>query len=67
MADLLKERLMSGERPFTNIGVDYFGPLLVRQGHSNVKRYGCLFTCLVVRAGHIKVVYTVDTDSFINA
>ena len=33
MANLLKERLMSGEPPFTKIGEDYFGPLLVRQGH----------------------------------
>ncbi|XP_068704454.1 uncharacterized protein [Montipora foliosa] len=67
MADLPKERLMSGEPPFTYVDVDYFGPFLVRQGRSNVKRYGCLFTCLVVRAVHIEVVHSLDTDSFINA
>ena len=67
MADLPKERLMSGDPPFTNVGVDYFGPFYVRQGRSNVKRYGCLFTCLVVRAVHIEVVNSLDTDSFINA
>ena len=67
MADLPKERLMSGDPPFTYVGVDYFGPLYVRQGRSNVKRYGCLFTCLVTRAVHIEVVHSLDTDSFINA
>ncbi|XP_078372656.1 uncharacterized protein LOC144656297 [Oculina patagonica] len=67
MADLPKERLMSGDPPFTYVGVDYFGPLYVRQGRSNVKRYGCLFTCLVTRAVHIEVVHSLDTDSFVNA
>ena len=65
MANLPKESLMSGEPPFTYVGVDYFVPLVVRQGRSNVKRYGCLFTCLVVRAVHIEVVHSLDTDSFI--
>jgi len=36
MADRPKERLMSGDPPFTNVGVDYFGPFYVRQGRSNV-------------------------------
>ena len=58
---------MSGEPPFTHVGVDYFGPLYVRQGRSNVKRYGCLFTCLAVPAVHIEVVHSLDTDGFINA
>ena len=67
MGDLPKERLMSEEPPFTHVGVDYFGPIYVRQGRSNVKRYGCLFTCLAVRAVHIEVVHSLDTDGFINA
>ena len=67
MSDLPKERLISEEPPFTHVGVDYFGPLYVRQGRSNMKRYGCLFTCLAVRAVHIEVLHSLDTDGFINA
>ena len=60
MGDRLKERLMSEEPPFTHAGLDYCGPLYVRQGRSNVKRYGCLFTCLAVRAVHIEVVHSLQ-------
>ena len=57
MGDRLNERLRSEEPPFTHVGLDYFGRLYGRQGRSNVKRYGCLFTCLAVRAVHIEVVH----------
>ena len=67
MANLPKERVIPGDPPFTHVGVDYFGPLYVRQGRSSVKRYGCLFSCLVIRAVHIEIVHSLDTDAFINA
>jgi len=67
MADLPAERLTADNPPFTYVGVDIFGPFVVRRGRSSVKRYGCLFTCLVVRAIHIEVVHSMDTDSFLNA
>ena len=67
MGDLPKEKLMSEEPPFTHVRVDYFGPLYVRQGRPNVRRYGCLFTCLAVRAVHSEVIHSLDTDGFINA
>ena len=67
MADLPEVRLVPEKPPFTYIGVDYFGPLQVKQGRSRVKRYGCLFTCLTTRAVHIEIAHSLDTDSMINA
>ncbi|KAJ8031990.1 hypothetical protein HOLleu_25384 [Holothuria leucospilota] len=67
MADLPSDRVVPGKPPFSYVGVDMFGPFLVKQGRSTVKRYGCIFTCLVLRAVHIEVCHTMETDSFINA
>ena len=65
MSPLPSERLNSTDPPFTNVGLDYFGPLFVKQGRSSVKRYGCLFTCLACRAVHIEVAFSLSTDSFL--
>ena len=66
MSDLPAERLESGHPPFHYTGVDCFGPFYVKVGRSNVKRYGCVFTCLTTRAVHIEKLYTLETDSFLN-
>ena len=50
MAVLPSDRITPVQPPFTNTGVDIFGPFLVKRGRSEVKRYGCLFTCLTIRA-----------------
>lgn len=47
--------------------MDYFGPFFIKRARSELKRYGCLFTCLTTRAIHLEVSNTLDTDSFINA
>ena len=55
MADLPRPRVTPDQLPFTCVGIDYFGPFLVRQKRSMVKRYGAIFTCLAVRAVHLEI------------
>ena len=67
MASLPNSRVTPNEPPFSRVGVDYLGLFTVKQACSELKRYGCLFTCLTTRAVHLEVSCTLDTDSFINA
>ena len=67
MADLPAARLQVGQPPFFHTGVDLFGPFLVKQGRSVVKRHGCIFTCMAMRAVHLEVVHSLSADSFISA
>ena len=39
MANLPKDRITPDRLPFTYVGVDCFGPFLIRRGRSEVKRY----------------------------
>lgn len=64
MADLPADRVTEAP-PFTYCGVDLFGPFIIKQKRSEVKRYGTLFTCLSCRAIHIEVPSTMENDSFI--
>ena len=63
MADLPKERLAYQSPPFTNTGVDYFGPFYVTVRRTTEKRWGFLFSCLTTRAVHVEVVTSIDTSS----
>ena len=67
MADLPADRVTPDKPPFTYVGVDCFGPFSVKRGRSIVKRYGVIFTCLIIRAVHVEVAHSLDTSSFINA
>lgn len=66
MANLPAERLVHDKPAFYNVGVDCFGPICVKQRRSDVKRYGCIFTCFTSRAIHIEVLHNLETDTFIN-
>ena len=67
MASLPEDRITPSKPPFSYVGVDCFGPFLVRRGRATAKRYGVLFTCLAICAVHIEVVHSMDTESFFNA
>ena len=66
MADLPVDRV-SDTAPFTYTGCDVFGPYLVKDRRSEVKRYGVIFTCLASRAVHIEMLDDLSSDSFINS
>ena len=58
MAPLPTPCVTACENPFASTGVDYFGPLMVKRGRSMVKRYGCVFTCMAIRAVHIEIAHS---------
>ena len=60
------ERIQVDTPPFVNVGVDCFGPITVRNYRSELKRYGCVFTCMTTRAIHVEKLNSLDTDTFIN-
>ena len=66
MSDLPFNRTTT-EPPFTYCGVDLFGPIKVKEGRKNIKRYGILFICFSLRAIHIELASSLETDSFIQA
>ncbi|XP_062702323.1 uncharacterized protein LOC115254316 [Aedes albopictus] len=67
MAPLPVQRLTPKLRPFSYIGIDYFGPVVVTVGRRAEKRWVCLFTCLVTRAIHMEVAHSLNSQSCIMA
>lgn len=67
MADLPLSRIEPYSAPFSNCGVDCFGPFIVKRARSEIKRWGCIFCCFQTRAVHLEMLDSMDTDSFINA
>ena len=67
MADLPPCRLRLFKPPFYSTGADCFGPIVVTIGRRNEKRWGIIFTCLTVRAIHLELLESLDTDAFLMA
>lgn len=66
MSDLPKARFDT-RYPFCSVGIDYFGPYLVKVRRKFEKRYGLLITCLSSRAVHLELAFGLDTESFLMA
>jgi len=61
MAPLPEDRIKPAP-PFTNVGIDFAGPLYLKD--SGEKAYICLFTCAVTRAVHLELVCDMTTGGF---
>ena len=66
MADLPANRVTRSP-PFMAIGTDLMGPLIIRVGRCQVKRYICIFNCLATRAVHFEVVQSLEANAFLQA
>jgi hypothetical protein len=60
--------------PFTNVGLDFAGPLFVREGHdkegsseNSIKVYVLLFTCASTRAVHLELTPSLSVPAFLRA
>ena len=58
MADLPECRAAIEQPPFSHCGIDLFGPIVIKQGRKQLKRWAVLFTCLTVRCIHLEGVDT---------
>ncbi|XP_077971754.1 uncharacterized protein LOC144425871 [Styela clava] len=67
MAPLPEVRVTPGNSPFASTGVDLMGPVLIKSGRSEVKRWAAIFTCMATRALHIEVVNSLDASAFLEA
>ncbi|XP_016657058.1 uncharacterized protein LOC107882735 [Acyrthosiphon pisum] len=70
MGDLPRERI-EPSRPFKISGIDFAGPLLIKDSlkkrASLTKGYVCIFVCFATKAVHIELVIDLSTKSFLNA
>ena len=67
MANLPEPRVNFDKNAFDNVSVDCFGPFHVKRGRREYKRYGCIFTCLNIRAIHIEKLDDLECDTYINS
>ena len=63
---------VSDDPPFTHVGLDFAGPLYVRDGvhrseEGTRKTYICLFTCASTRAIHLELTPSLNVETFLLA
>ena len=66
-ADLPVCRVTATNKPFEFSGCDFLRPLKFRQGRSECKAWGLLFTCLCTRCIHVEILTSLDLNSFLLA
>ncbi|XP_044735414.1 uncharacterized protein LOC123297721 [Chrysoperla carnea] len=70
MADLPSSRVTEST-PFSHVGVDYFGPLFIKErkyrNRTTIKVYGCVFICMATKAVHIEIASDLTSDGFLGA
>ena len=66
MAPLPAERVQIVP-PFTNIGLDFTGPLFLKTKEAPVKAYICIFVCEDTRAVHLELTNNMTTEEFLLA
>lgn len=67
MAPLPRVRVIA-ERAFSQTGVDYCGPVMIKSGRrkvSPIKAYICVFVCMVTRAVHLELVSSLSAEDFL--
>lgn len=62
---LPKERVTQS-LPFTYTGVNFFGPVWVKENNKDIKMWSCIFVCMTVRCIHLEVAESLLIESFLN-
>ena len=52
---------------FTHVGLDFTGPVYIREGKKTIKAYIFLFTCANSRMVHFECTLSMETEEFISA
>lgn len=68
MGSLPLDRI-SVARPFLKVGIDFGGPILIKQsrlrGTTGTKAYIALFICMVTKAVHLELISSLSSESFL--
>ncbi|XP_044588714.1 uncharacterized protein LOC123267892 [Cotesia glomerata] len=70
MANLPSSRVTESAA-FSHVGVDYFGPLFIKErkfrNRTKIKVYGCVFVCMATKAVHLEIASDLTTEGFLGA